>query len=88
MRRFDRYGRLAVAVALVMGLGLGGCGRKGPLDAPPSAAIAGGAAVAPQLAAEPSDGFLTGRRAEAPPPEAPSPTTAARKSFFLDWLLN
>jgi predicted small lipoprotein YifL len=88
MRRFDRYGRLTVAVALVVALGLGGCGRKGALDAPPSAAVAGSAAVAPQPAAAPADGFLTGRRAEAPPLEAPSPPTTARKSFFLDWLLN
>lgn len=73
---------------MVVALGLGGCGRKGPLDAPPSAAVAGGPVIAPQPAADPTDTFLTGRRAEAPPPEAPSPPTAARKSFFLDWLLN
>jgi predicted small lipoprotein YifL len=88
MNGFERYGRLAVVVALVIGFGLGGCGRKGALDAPPSAAVAGGAAVAPQPSAEPADGFLTGRRAAAPPLEAPLPPTAARKSFFLDWLLN
>jgi predicted small lipoprotein YifL len=85
MRRFDRYGRLVVAVALVTALGLGGCGRKGPLDAPPSAAVSGGAMVAPQPAAEPSEGFL-GRRPEPAQPE--TQTTTARKSFFLDWLLN
>jgi predicted small lipoprotein YifL len=86
MRRFDRYGRLAVAVALVMALGLGACGRKGPLDAPPSAAV--GPVVAPQPAPSPSDGFLLGRPAEPPPPQAPSPPTAANKTFILDWLLN
>jgi predicted small lipoprotein YifL len=31
--------RLATAGALVAALGLAACGRKGPLDAPPSAAV-------------------------------------------------
>jgi predicted small lipoprotein YifL len=88
MRRFDRYERLVLAAALVMALGLGACGRKGPLDAPPSAAVAGGAVAAPQPAPAPSDGFLTGRPAERPALEAPSTPTAPNKSFILDWLLN
>lgn len=86
MYGFNRYGRLVVAVALVTALGLGGCGRKGALDAPPSAAIGGGPA-APQEAVEPTQGFLMSRPAEPAPPEAP-PATTARKTFFLDWLLN
>lgn len=31
--------RIAVAGALIASLGLAGCGRKGPLDPPPSAAV-------------------------------------------------
>ena len=88
MRRLDRFGRWTVAVALVAALGLAGCGRKGALDAPPSAAVSGANMGAPQPAADPSEGFLTGRRAEAPPPEAPPSAEASRKTFFLDWLLN
>ena len=87
MRRFDHFGRWAVAVALVAALGLGGCGRKGALDAPPSAAVSGGS-IAPQPSAAPSEGFLTGRRNEPPPLEAPPAAETSRKTFFLDWLLN
>ncbi|HVV61632.1 MAG TPA: lipoprotein [Pseudolabrys sp.] len=39
--------RLALIGALAAALGLAGCGRKGPLDPPPSASAAGEAAEAP-----------------------------------------
>jgi predicted small lipoprotein YifL len=39
--------RLAVAGALVATLGLAGCGRKGPLDPPPSASVQGQAEPQP-----------------------------------------
>jgi predicted small lipoprotein YifL len=50
--------RIALAVLLVGVLGLAGCGRKGPLDAPPSAAApAASAAPAPDgMAGEPTVG--------------------------------
>ncbi len=41
-RLFDRpVSRLALIGALVAAFGLAGCGRKGPLDPPPSAAATG-----------------------------------------------
>jgi len=39
--------RLAVIGALVLTLGLAACGRKGPLDPPPSASVEGEAKPAP-----------------------------------------
>ena len=87
MRRFSRLACLAAAGALVLGLALGGCGRKGGLDAPPSAAVGDApVAAAPSAPSAPSEGGLFGRPAE--PPEAPAATPAARRTFLLDWLLN
>jgi predicted small lipoprotein YifL len=41
-RFFDRpYLRLALMAALAASLGLSACGRKGPLDPPPGASLAG-----------------------------------------------
>ena len=72
---------LAVSALLLMP----GCGRKGPLELPPSAA----ARPAPQPAntdqtslGEPEHSALEGERT-AELPNAPP----ARKSFFLDFLL-
>ncbi len=41
MRRFCHYLRLALigALAAALGVGLAACGRKGPLDPPPAAAV-------------------------------------------------
>ena len=36
-----RFGRLALIGVLAAALGLAGCGRKGPLDPPPGASLAG-----------------------------------------------
>jgi predicted small lipoprotein YifL len=92
MRRFDGLARLAVAGVLIVGLGVAGCGRKGGLDVPPSAAIpaAPAAAVPQSQQPAPTDGFLLfGKPDEPPPPEAPPANpAAARRGFFLDWLLN
>ena len=57
--------RIATVGALVSALALAGCGRKGPLDAPPSAAISEPAAGAPPDSARAigADG-----RPVAPPP--------------------
>ena len=63
---------------------LSGCGRKGMLEAPPSA----NALAAPQPApsgpalGEPDHGQLDGERQAEQPAGAP-----AKKSFFLDFLL-
>jgi predicted small lipoprotein YifL len=40
-----RFFRLALIGALAASLGLTACGRKGPLDPPPSASVAGGQAA-------------------------------------------
>lgn len=75
---------VAVAVALTAALGLAACGRKGPLDPPPSAALTQPAppAARPGL----------GEEHYGTPPGAPPPTAAAapapqQKSFFLDFLI-
>jgi predicted small lipoprotein YifL len=95
-RPIDRLKVIALtAVMVAAGLALADCGRKGPLDAPPSAAL-----TPPPAAARPSLGeeneSLAGSQAgagatarpqaaarqAAPPPPAPQKT-----SFFLDFLL-
>jgi predicted small lipoprotein YifL len=79
------FSRLALIVALGAGLALAGCGRKGPLEAPPSAS----AVAAPPPSAQPSLGEpehsgLEGERAEVSPG---TPTSPMRKTTPLDWLL-
>ena len=72
-------GRLALAAAVALALGLGGCGRKGALDPPP-----GGLAEPTVIGAQPAPApGPDGQVAAAPP--APQP---AKKTTPLDWLLN
>jgi len=79
--------RLALAGALVASLGLAACGRKGPLDPPPSASAAAPASVqnnGPNLnpiAVQPLGGTHADENAE----QAPK---GPNKSIFLDGLLN
>ncbi len=76
--RFGLIGMLAAALMLA------GCGRKGSLEAPPSASIGPSepAAAQPTLG-EPEHRALEGeRRPAGPPPQGP------KKSFFLDFLIN
>jgi len=79
--------RLALAGALVASLGLAACGRKGPLDLPPSASAAAPAPAqnnSPNpnpFAASPLGGARADENAE-PAPKGPN------KSIFLDGLLN
>jgi predicted small lipoprotein YifL len=89
--RFDNRTalRLAAFAALAAALALGGCGRKGPLDPPPSAAIAP-APEGPSLG-EPNDPALTGSYRRAPTatvtaqPTGPLPPD--KRSFILDSLI-
>jgi predicted small lipoprotein YifL len=82
--------RLAALAALGSALALTGCGRKGPLDPPPSAAIAPPPSSQPGLG-ELNDPNTPGYRrppqqpvvAAAPPANAPPP----QRSFFLDFLI-
>jgi predicted small lipoprotein YifL len=82
----QRWARLAVAGTLVAALGLSACGRKGPLDPPPSAAqyadpgpAAGGPGQAP-----PSPRVGVGRDGKAVAPER----TKDNRPFILDWLVD
>jgi predicted small lipoprotein YifL len=72
--------RLLLAGALVAALGLGACGRKGPLDPPPGASLVGEPqANMPELMSD------KGKPAPATGAEAVQP---AKKHIFLDGLLN
>ena len=89
--RFDNRAalRLAAFAALAVALALGGCGRKGPLDPPPSAAIA----PAPDTPAlgEANDPNLTGgyRRPASPAATAQptGPLPRDNRTFILDPLI-
>ena len=80
----QRWARLAAVGALVAALGLSACGRKGPLDPPPSAQHS-----APTDPASPmqmgSDRQMVGidrdGKAAAPPP------SGQNRPFILDWLV-
>jgi predicted small lipoprotein YifL len=68
--------RIAAVGVLVAALGLGACGRKGPLDPPP------GAAALDQPAEGPPAIGPDGQPIPPPPPTGP------KKAFFLDFLLD
>ena len=88
----------ALALALVLPLALTACGRKGPLDPPPSAELPPAPAVAPasnvapgpQSYVDPLTPIGTAQQA-APPVVAtqalPAPTQSANKTFILDPLI-
>ena len=87
----------ALAVALIVPLALSACGRKGPLDPPPSAATPPPPSQQPQPAPS-TTGLIdpltpTGQAQQAPPPRPPVQTTQAdpaqpqKKSFLLDPLI-
>jgi predicted small lipoprotein YifL len=85
--------RVAAVGALVAALGLSACGRKGPLDAPPSAAgPAAGPAAGHSAPAAPDavpqsglpgqqPGIGADGKAVAPPP------SGQNRPFILDWLV-
>jgi predicted small lipoprotein YifL len=87
----NRWSRIALAVVLTGALGLAACGRKGPLDPPPSAALPHSPIEAPRhgLGEENygvAPGFPappTAAVAAAPAPVPPS----QQKTFPLDFLL-
>ena len=77
----DRRGaRLAVALVMVAALGLAACGRKGPLELPPNAAIDQPATPDQAVQSVQPDG-----NGPVPPVTNAQPP---KKHFFLDWLLN
>jgi predicted small lipoprotein YifL len=82
----------ALAVALIVPLALAGCGRKGPLDPPPSAAMP---PPPTQQPAPSTTGLIdpltpTGQAQQAPPPVQTTqvaPAQPQRKGFLLDPLI-
>jgi len=87
----------ALVLALILPLALSACGRKGPLDPPPSAATPS-PLPAPSTAPGPGPTTFidpltpTGQAQPAAPPPAPVQTTRAapaakKKTFLLDPLI-
>jgi predicted small lipoprotein YifL len=75
----NRASRISFAALALVGLaagGLGGCGRAGPLEPPPSAQ-----AVAKQTSTAENNSGLP------QPHQQPKPIEAPKQSFFLDPLL-
>lgn len=77
-----------MAAVLTGALGLAACGRKGPLDPPPSAGLT------PTTAYTPRPGLGEEHYGSPPGAGAPPPAAAAapapppqQKTFFLDFLL-
>lgn len=93
MRGGQLVARAVLIGALAAGLGLGGCGRKGALDPPPSASLTNNQPVnAPPALGEQPNPFAAAPSSEPPPANAasaaPGSQPPAKKTFFLDWLLN
>jgi predicted small lipoprotein YifL len=86
------WSRIALAAVLTGALGLSACGRKGPLDPPPSASLTEPPAYAPRpgLGEErygtPPGTPITPAPAAAAAPAPPGPPPV-QKTFFLDFLL-
>lgn len=85
--------RLAIAGALVAALGLAGCGRKGPLDPPPSAASSEATEPAPRsglaspVMVSPLGGSRSSSSEEIGPDGRPVPK-GPKKQLPIDVLLN
>ena len=93
---FGLRGRACLRLGLVLvllgaGFALSACGRKGALEAPPSAALPPQAQTQPGSREPPPDPSLAAVLPEAAPAPPPSPSLAApprQSSTPLDWLLN
>jgi predicted small lipoprotein YifL len=82
---------LGLVLAIAAGLTLAGCGRKGGLEAPPSAALPQPVQGQQSVVEPPPDPSLASVLPEAAPAPPPSPSLAApprQNSTPLDWLLN
>jgi len=87
----NRWSRITLAVVLTGALGLAACGRKGPLDPPPSAGLTPSTAYAPRpglgeehYGTPPGAALVPAPAAAAAPPPGPPPQ---QKTFFLDFLV-
>jgi predicted small lipoprotein YifL len=80
LSRYRPLCRLALIGALAAALGLAACGRKGPLDPPPGASLAG----------EPQANLpgLMSSKGQTPPAANSGAAQAPKKHFPLDVLLN
>jgi predicted small lipoprotein YifL len=92
-RLSDRpFFRLALIGALVASLGLAACGRKGPLDPPPGASLAGEQSNTPNPMgnpiASPIGGQSKGGDTALGPNGLPLSPQGPKKHIFLDNLLN
>ncbi|MGN6571681.1 MAG: LPS translocon maturation chaperone LptM [Pseudolabrys sp.] len=96
MSEFRRpLSRLAVAAAMAALLVLGGCGRKGPLDPPPGASVAGepapqtgGGLLTPMSAPIGSHGGTSSAPAAIGADGRPVAPKGPDRPFVLDGLLN
>jgi predicted small lipoprotein YifL len=94
LRRYDRpFLRLALIGALAAALGLAACGRKGPLDPPPGASLAGEPqANMPDLMSSKRAGPIGGQaqdgNAGVGPDGQPLAPKGPKKQIPLDVLLN
>ena len=94
MSRHDRlFLRLALIGALAASLGLAACGRKGPLDPPPGASLAGEQqANSPNLMSNPIAAPIGGQAKDGNPGVGPDGKPLApkgpKKHIPLDVLLN
>jgi predicted small lipoprotein YifL len=85
-----RSARLALIGPLAAALALAACGRKGPLEMPPSASVVQPVPNETSLGEAPTDPMFSGYvRAPQPQPVQPGagPQPPPKKSFFLDWLM-
>jgi predicted small lipoprotein YifL len=87
--RTDQWSRIALVAVLTSALGLAACGRKGPLDPPPSAGLSPNTAYTPiPSLGDEHYGVPPGGAAPPPPTAAAVPAPAPQqKTFFLDFLL-
>src|SRR3984893_14210886 len=79
-----RLSRVALAAALTAALGLAACGRKGPLEMPPGAAI-DQPVNTPETPGQAVQGVMVEGGGPTPPRTR---AQAPRKSIFLDWLID
>jgi len=81
--RSDRL--VLVAVVGLVAIALAGCGRKGPLDLPPGAAVDSSTALPQDSATSPS---LMGSMTGGGPGAKPAAPAGPKRSIPLDVLLN
>ncbi|WP_028134134.1 LPS translocon maturation chaperone LptM [Bradyrhizobium japonicum] len=76
----------AIIVLSLTALALAGCGRKGPLDLPPTASATSGAAIDTETDAPRTPGAFNPTTGGADP--APAAAKGRKKPFILDPLLD